>query len=677
MRSRFLRELHRRKVFRVAAAYAVVGWLLAQAGSIAFATFGVPDWVGKAWLVLLLLGFPLALVLAWAFDITPAGVRRAPEEDIATPPTRLARGIDFAIIGVLAVLSGWLWLDRQAEPALAKAVSVAERPTLAALPFANRGSDEDSAIFADGLHDDLLTQLARIGGLHVVSRTSVMEYRDTRKNLRDIGRELGVRYIVEGGVQKTGNRVRVNVQLIDAHSDAHLWADSYDRELTVENLFEIQGEVAQRVAIALHAAVSPDLFARLTEPPTKDINAYRDYLSAIVSEPFVRFEDYWPVIESLERAVEKDPLFALAWARLVKAYVNQYWFTPEQAELTKRARMALVQAESLQPDLHELHAARGMYFYAVEEDFDRALMEFQRAEQLMPSDDEVIANQCYVFRRLGRFDEELNCFERAFRLNPRSPERVYDLASSYIYFHRYTEARKVYRRALDLGVANSLFLRSQLAHVDFLTTGDIRPAFELLLPVEAEENETIAISLVIFGWMLGEFELALDMLHRLRITGVSSRFLYADSEELRAYLLDGLGDASARQVFAGALERYSSLIEQNPDDVRYVEALARVQSALGLKQEALANLEKARAMIDRRYARDISGRVFALSNNAMFVCAAGDTDTAERMMRELLSRPSMESHLSFVYNWPPCRDRMLGTSGFERLDREFEHLVRR
>ena len=278
-----LAELKRRNVFRVAIAYGVVAWVLAQIADLAFENFGAPDWVAKSFLFVLALGFPLAVIFAWAFELTPEGIKREKDvdrdESITTQTGKKLNGLIIALLVVAVVVLLVERSFRTAEPPQEEIVTTdGARLSIAVLPFDNRSNREEDAYFTEGIHDDLLTTMANIGSMKVISRTSVMEYKDTTKKIPEIARELGVANILEGGVQRSGNHVRINVQLIDAASDEHLWAQIYDRELTAENLFKIQSEVSQAIANALQATLSPAEADRINALPTTSLQAYEAYL---------------------------------------------------------------------------------------------------------------------------------------------------------------------------------------------------------------------------------------------------------------------------------------------------------------------------------------------------------------------------------------------------------------
>ena len=273
-------ELKRRNVVRVTVAYSIVSWLILQITDVLMPLLGLPEWVGRLVFLLLVIGFPLALIFAWAFELTPEGIKLDKDIVRSESPKRLpSRKLDFFIIGALRLALAFVIIDQYVlDKSQPSAETTENRRSIAVLPFANRSAaEENAAFFADGIHDELLTRLAKIGDLKVISRTSVMEYRDTTKKMRQIGEELGVGSILEGGVQRAGNTVRINVQLIDAQTDEHLWAHSYDRELNAANIFAIQSEISTSIAKALWVTLSPDEQQRIAAVPTENIEVLEAY----------------------------------------------------------------------------------------------------------------------------------------------------------------------------------------------------------------------------------------------------------------------------------------------------------------------------------------------------------------------------------------------------------------
>ena len=330
-------ELRRRNVFRVGVAYAIVAWLLIQVADVAFPALRLPDWTVTLVTALLIMGFPVALLFAWAFELTPEGIKPAKEVAPAESITHLTgRKLDFAIIGLLATALIFVVVDsyvleakpEQAEVAAEQAPAaeqVEREKSIAVLLFDNLSGDAATEPFTKGIHDDILTQISKIRALKVIARTS-MERLDPTLSIPEIGTKLGVGTVLEGGVQRAGDRVRINVQLIDCKTEAHLWAETYDRELTAANIFAFQSEIAKTVADTLRAALSPEEQDRLASIPTENLAAYEAYLlgrqrlARTTAAAFVEAVDYF------QQAIELDPEFALAYVGLADSYVEQVFF---------------------------------------------------------------------------------------------------------------------------------------------------------------------------------------------------------------------------------------------------------------------------------------------------------------------------------------------------------------
>ena len=430
----FLEELKRRNVYKVAVAYAVVFWLLIQAASILFPTFDAPASAMKIMVIILAIGFPIALGFSWAFEITPEGLKREseidPKRSIAQHTGKKIVGLTIALAVIAAGLFGFQLLHskgtgtpRQSEsvPGSADtpaAPSVSDK-SIAVLPFENLSDDKQNAFFTDGVQDEILTDLAKVADLKVISRTSVMQYKTGTRNLQEIGRALKVSHVVEGSVQRSVNRVRVTAQLIDARNDTHVWAEKYDRELA--DVFTIQSEIAQTIADQLQAKLSPKEKAAIEEKPTKDMAAYDLYLRA---KELHRGSNYGPErydreVALLEEAVTRDPSFATALCLLAQAHLGAYWFnhdhTPTRLE---RARKALDAAARLEPDAGEVHLVRGLFYYWGNRDYAPALAELALARRTLRNDSNVLEYLAYIERRQGHWAESTAHLEEAFAFRP-------------------------------------------------------------------------------------------------------------------------------------------------------------------------------------------------------------------------------------------------------------------
>lgn len=436
-----LSELRRRNVLRVAAAYALVSWILIEAGSVLLPTFGAPEWFFRAYVVIVLCGFAVSMIIAWVFEITPDGVVRERDIDRSDDEPRSREKLNLAIIALLILALGVsvtfnvTGLRSKDDPAIE---SIA-RGSIAVLPFSSRSTDEENQYFADGIHDDILTRLADVESLRVISRTSVNEYRDTNKNMRQIGRELGAATIVEGAVQRSGNQVRITVQLIDATTDQHIWAESYDKALTIENVFEIQSEISAKIASALRAALTPEDQQRLASIPTNNIEAYAEYVKGRGNLSARNFTSLQDARAQFQRAIELDPEYAQAHAALAQSVLvtlSNHKTIP-QSEAFSIAEGAIEKALSVDPELAEAYAARGLLQMMQWESTRSgagnidAASSFQRALDLSPS----LADAYVWFASLrqaeGEIDAAIDLMTKALTIDPLSRIPYVNLPSLY------------------------------------------------------------------------------------------------------------------------------------------------------------------------------------------------------------------------------------------------------
>src|SRR3982751_4612401 len=427
--SNFFAELKRRRVYSVAAAYVVVAWLFIQVATQVFPFFSIPNWVVRLIVLLTIIGFPIAVVCAWAFEVTSEGIKLEGDVDrtFSRKTGRKLTALIVIIAAVAAGVTGFRFLHSQQsievvkQPLLAVAI---ESKSIAVLPFENRSEDKANAYFAVGIQDEILVRLAKIADLKVISRTSTQHYKSVPENLRAIGQELGVAHLLEGSVQRVANRVRVNAQLIDARTDAHLWGQTYDRDIA--DVFAIQSEIAKAIADQLQARLSPSEKNAIEQKPTSDVTAFDLYNRAkniLLTTSFNANVQslYYQAVDLLNQAITRDSSFFEAYCQLAYAHDNLYFLgndhTPARLAL---AGTAIQAAFRLRPDAGEAHLARGENLYRGYVDYDGALAELEIARKTLPNDSRVPELAGYIVRRQGKQDEAVKNLQRALELDPRN-----------------------------------------------------------------------------------------------------------------------------------------------------------------------------------------------------------------------------------------------------------------
>jgi TolB-like protein/Flp pilus assembly protein TadD len=444
----FFSELRRRNVYKVAIAYAVVAWLLMQIASQIFPFFEIPNWAVRLVVLLLIIGFPVAVILAWAFELTPEGIKRAEDVDVNTSIRRkTGRKLDFFIIAVLLLVIGILLFQRF-HPNVSPTVSSSLEKSIAVLPFENLSEDKANAYFADGIQEEILTRLAKIAELKVISRTSTQQYQSKPGNLSQIAKQLGVANILEGSVQKAGDSVRVSVNLIQAASDSHLWADTYDRKLT--DIFGVESEIAKAIAEQLQAKLTGREQQALAVKPTNNAEAYDAYLRGLAFDARggISFVNEQRAAGFYERSVQLDPAFALAWGRLSRAESSLYFIGMTAAQ--EAAERALKAAQKLQPNAPETLLAQGYYQYWVSRDYELAKATFVQVRNVLPSSSDAAAALALIARRQGRWDESIDYWEQALALDPRNSRWLAESARTYAVVRQFPTALKTFDRALDI-----------------------------------------------------------------------------------------------------------------------------------------------------------------------------------------------------------------------------------
>ncbi len=463
----FFAELKRRNVYKVAVAYAVVAWLLLQAASIFLPAFDAPPWVMKIFIIVVIFGFPVALIFSWAFEITPEGIKLESEiESNKSIARRTGRKI-VAVTIALAVVAAGLFVyqmlrsqvgtalrgvrsgDAKDEGRLGEPSLPAPHKSIAVLPFDNLSRDPDNAYFCEGVQDEILTRLAKVADLKVISRTSTQHFKSAPDNLPQIAKQLGVAHILEGSVQKAGDQVRVNVQLINALTDAHLWADTYDRKLT--DIFAVESEIAKTIAETLQARLTGSEKSSIAKTPTVNPEAYELYLRGKFFAEKRTSADLRKSIEYYDQAIAKDPNYPLAYVGLADSHLllSAIYGAISPKESIPPAKAALKKALELDDSLAQAHASSGL-LATLELDLDGAISELERAIQLNPNYATAHHWLALPLMAIGQLDRAIVEAKRAIELDPLSLICNSDLGWIYFYARRYDEAEAQARKTLEM-----------------------------------------------------------------------------------------------------------------------------------------------------------------------------------------------------------------------------------
>jgi TolB-like protein/Tfp pilus assembly protein PilF len=450
VRSNFFAELKRRNVYKVAVAYAVVAWLLIQVATATFPVLEIPNWATKLVLALVVLGFPVALIIAWVFELTPQGLQRTQKVD-STQPRSHSHAWIYIVVICAAISVGLFFIGRytashESGPPIRP--SLPEK-SIAVLPFESLSEDKANAFFAEGVQDEILTRLAKVADLKVISRTSTQRFKSAPSDLREIARQLGVTNILEGSVQKSNDQVRVNVQLINALTDTHLWAEIYDRKLT--DIFAVESDIAKTIAETLQAKLTGSEKAAMSTKPTANSEAYELYLKGRFFWNKRTAEDLPKSVEYYNQAIAKDPNYALAYAGLADAYgLYPDYGVGASAEFYPKTREMAMKALSLEPTLGAPHAALGLVFTGFDRDFKKAIAEFDRAIELDPNYATAHQWKTTPLSALGEFDRAIAESKKAIALDPLSLIVNSDLAFNYINAHRFDEGLAQSRKVLEI-----------------------------------------------------------------------------------------------------------------------------------------------------------------------------------------------------------------------------------
>jgi TolB-like protein/Tfp pilus assembly protein PilF len=673
-----LNEVGRRRVARVAIIYAAIAFALLEATDIVIPALEWPEWIIRWVIALAVLGFPLVLILAWVYDVTPEGVvRTAPLGEVEREEqggTRAPRPVVSAFLllasgALLAAGALFTFQWSHGEPGSVWGGDTPESEELdpqriAVLPFTALDQTDEGGFFANGIHEDILNHLAKIGSLQVISRTTVLQYRESGKSAREIGRELNAGSILEGTVRRVDDRIRVVTQLIDARTDNHIWSETYDRE--EGDVFQVQSEIAQEIARALRAELSLEEMERLGTAPRVSGEAYDRYAQGLGAWDLR--EDRVHAVQAAElfqEATELEPGFARAWAALSGARMWLFWNFPGFQEQAELAREALDRALALDPDAVETRLALGYFHFYGRGDPQEALRFFGEAEALKPSDANVMNAIGLVLRGQGRWEEALGAFERARTFDPRSFNLNFTLAETYLRMRRFQEAERYLRLAATLAPETPSTYR-ELLKVRMAVRGDTVAGREYLESLPPTLPDRVRESLEAeLAYYRGDFS-------RARLGG-DPQGTGARRHERLALIYHLMGREDLRDFHADSLHLASFAVLEaaraNPGPVQ-AGVMARAHAKLGiayalLGEEINAWVEGSSAVSLVPLSTDAYEGADHMRDLAVVYTLIGEFDLAVQQLETTLSVPSPLNRLDLLLD--PVFEPLRSQSGFEAL----------
>lgn len=672
----FFSELRRRNVYKVAVAYIVGGWALAQGLAQVLPVFNVPNWVIQLLVVLIILGLPVALGLAWAFELTPQGIKRA--EDVnESVPVRVHKKrawIYVVIIGAFVSIGLFLlgrYSASNATPRQGEAATGIPQKSIAVLPFENFSDDKQNAYFADGVQDQILTNLAKVSDLRVISHTTVRQYKSgVPRNVREIGQQLGVAYILEGSVRRAGDRLRIGAQLVDARTDSQIWAETYDR--TAADLFAIQSELAESIVAQLEAKLSPEQKARIEERPTQDLVAFELYLRAKqIVDSYLIADDVRAAVlsalQSLDQAIKRDSEFLSAYCYIARANDLLYFFDLDPtADRILLAEAAVKAALRLRPDSAEAHFAMADFLFRCHRDYDGALHELTIARPGLPNDSAFFTLSGYVNRRRNNWTQAERDFSEAVAIDPRNPNAYNLLADTYNLQRRHLLAAEVYDRVLAAGERTPVVFYRRASAI-FNRTADSTELRDVLA-----KNPDMDVGggqtpyRVMFALIDGNFAEAERMLAaspREGFQDIDYSFYYPKAW-FEAMIARAKGDSvHANAAFGTARAILEQRLATKPEDARTLAVLAQVDAGLGQKELAIQEAQYAVNLMP--VSKDIYDGALVLEGLAQVYTWTNEPGRAIEVLQKLVTMPGYTNYARLKLHplWNPLR----GNRRFQRI----------
>ena len=645
----FIQELQERKVVRTTIGYSVVAFIIMQLVEIIFPIFEFPNWTSKFIIILLFLGFPIVIVLSWIFDVENKKIKKSPQSNnvyLLTVIVLLATCLLY--IG----FDGFLLSNKEKQ----NPINEIDVNSIAVLPFDNYSEDKKDDHFSDGFTELIIANLAKINDLTVISRTSVMQYKNTRQSLKEIGKELGVANILEGSLHRVGDKIRIVAQLIDTRTDKHLWAENY--EGTVSDIFTIQANVAEKIAKALQANVTTVERERILSKMTNNAEAYQLYsMGTTLMKVSEEEKDFRMALNFFEEALKLDPNFADAYG--YAAYVHQalYWYGYDRnIKPLKISKEYIDKGLKLDPNSPVLYATRGYYHYWVNRDYTRALEDFIYARDAVPNNAEYIANIGWIERRLGRFDNAIDNFLAGYKVDPKWVAILTSLSMTYDALNDRKNAKKFLQEAIE-NYPSASYVHEMKIRWNFEDNKETREA-KIAIENAIISTDIGAIMDIILQVYIFEkdYKTPLDLLKNLERNILTHQSSLNAKDYYIGLLYDLMGENKlAISYYKSALSILEKKLNENIGDAMLHAAISRVYIRLGLIEEAIKSAQLSVALVSP--ARDAWYGVINKTNLAYIYKSSNLIDDALHTLSEVYNKPfgPKKAELLLYWEWENLR----------------------
>ena len=656
---KFFDELNRRNVFKETLAYVVVSWVLIQVATTILPIVEAPDWVLKTGILFLALGLPVWIFFSWAFEVTPEGFKKTAKVSEASSDITISnvRFNYIIIIGLIAAVAISFFNRSMPKKKLANLIT---NKSIAVLPFEDLSSGGDTEWFCDGVTEDIRTNLSKINGIEkVISYTSVMQYKENRPTIPEIGKKLGVSYILEGSVRKQNNQIIITAQLIDARSDTHLWGDNYTRDLT--DVFAIQSEIAESVAKELGAKITPDEQANIESVPTSNIEAYDYYLKASdfylkgvdYNNRDLKKENFSYAIQMFEQAIAIDSNYVLAWIGLTQAHSDMYWFYYEgNIDYKIKIKECLDKAIALNPDLLEVQLGVGLYYYRCLLDYPKAIEIFEKLKSKYPNNSELYGWSGYVYRRMGQFEKYIENTDKYISMNPTVWGAYFAKGETLIMLRKYKEAEYYLKTAIELNPSaiNSYIFLTKF----YLIIGQVDMARTLISEINSHEMDYYKSNIELND---KNYDKAISILKSSSNTWTVNHEVYTPKQlhlALIYYMMNNREQANI--YFQEARFILEEKLDEQQNDSRIFSSLGIAYAGLGMREKAIEANSKAMRIMN--ISIDALRGVHRELDMARILMMLGDHNNAIEKLEFLLQQNSFLS-VELLKNdpfWNPLRE---------------------